>query len=1420
METFKITSFLTNDREQLELIRGHFEQYPDGMTLDDFRGVFSQYFTTGKGRRDNSAWGGQTIRSNLGVRGGVIGEETPFGRPRSVRGSLRRTEGRDSISVKSDLNFGFSAVTLEDAFTTLREGLNASLNFGGKSFRRPLEEQVSGSAVEVLFGKIDTDGDGIITWEDVLQLAVEEATQSITVMTEEMRSYSFSRVSPRMKLIQTIHTLPNHKSLFAVVTRTDPLVLLSKKDFSVVKQFSLKDFDNTYPQHIEYLPLPDVYLACTSQSKTIRGWWNVISNNRMGTLNPLALTDVVRQMRTHHKIFPYSFFTGGSHGSVMHWQVPKQRSIVEMSSVNCYEGLHSRDTGGITDFTLTDEWLLTTGFDHRLLSTNLETGRSILIGRPRETIRFVEYNASYACLPSVSYTNQILLWDVRSSAVTPGAAFGDESVKQHTADIIGLCNAPGLPQVITGDSSGLVKVWDLRMLRCTQTMYADGSVGDETNVDFFYGDQANYQDSEAFAIRAVERDDLRRIRSIGYFGSTQEIVCASSESIYCVRYNHRRDGNAADIETINYACYDVQQGTIILQGPTRTSIWDAVDGFRKRVFDRASLIRGSYRHQEVVTMCMDNSRSRAFFALADGTIELRSSKTFEVLETIEMHDVNAQEMIFSSRHNMLVVITTNGTLSVRYDTESGFSSNPITIVLSSEPLRALTISDEVGLIGCCDNSNLFFVDYKQTKLYVVSISVKKTVRTMCLLGKYPIMAVGCDDGEISLWSTPPAEESYVQLVSFFIGKRTEEEEKTACTPTRSRGGSSKHFSLTTRDSSITVPKTSEESIPYERISASIAMDDRRRTFTDLLQVIAIDDNRKDGLTWLTCDDVSHRLFAGDQKGNVYVYSLCPFLQEFGFQRCSFEKRVRYRLRDAQNDYTVSSYLPLLMNTVSLHKGPINYLTWIPTLSALISCGCDRLVKILNYDGKETGQLYMDRLPPKRVMDDVGYLDHVGDWQQREEDQKHLYSLPPTIASSTVCQNCVKLEEEMNNRRYTADGMSGAECTSPIVLPTLNTRRGVSLVSWGNNEHMGTQLGSFMATSEEESTASSMKNTTTGGTTSLSPSATFPTTTITNVNTNTNITTTTILTPTPTPTTANNNNNNNNNNSSSSNGNSNNNNSNTVIGSPVAINANTMAPVPTTTTSTTTTTRTTTTTTTTTASATVTLVSPTVAPLDSTFPLTSRLVALEEKKQWRPLKEKPREFREREYDPPTRSVSTAADFFMDAGVGAGVRKKLSSVEEVIHTIKWWETARVRSPPPTWKRRTDILTTPVQFGKDSETVQTTATDGLSLFGAGMTRQSGKSPTSTRDSPGRPESVLNLETRNTSLHIGRVIQKKVGKEKRAFCAVKSSEKADEATKSDTDSFLNDMIQSYGKELHRCIRGKKKTKRSLKNISAVENV
>ena len=78
------------------------------------------------------------------------------------------------------------------------------------------------------------------------------------------------------------------------------------------------------------------------------------------------------------------------------------------------------------------------------------------------------YSRPYNVLVSAGFGWEVLLWMVTWTNGEP-FALKDPSAP-HAATVVGVAMVPGTAWVVSADAKGLVKVWDVRTLRCTQTL--------------------------------------------------------------------------------------------------------------------------------------------------------------------------------------------------------------------------------------------------------------------------------------------------------------------------------------------------------------------------------------------------------------------------------------------------------------------------------------------------------------------------------------------------------------------------------------------------------------------------------------------------------------------------------------------------------------------------------------------------------------------------------------------------------------------------------------------------------------------------------------------------------------------------------------------------------------------------------------
>eukprot|EP00796_Vickermania_ingenoplastis_P005334 gene5334-3833_t len=957
-----------------------------------------------------------------------------------------------------------------------------------RSRQRSMEELAGKVVVEPLkaiFNHIDRQNRLIISWDDMVQYLVEESGHRTSSMEETCRTYTFSRKMkgnneveeswlinnaadpigikkllkkqtsnnakkaptnrktawetfappvevPERLLIHFIHGLPGHM-MFAVSTRSTPLALYKKSDLKHFRTLTPEELGNTVPEMVEYLPQPDTILCYSTSDASIRGWTFLLSKNNTTSLTPLKIDGQVQHMRTCTDHFPHSVFVGTTQGNVIRVDVPSLRSGTEMRIVQVFDNLHDPGCGGVVDFVVSETHVFSTSFDHRILSINIQTGNKVVIGNCIESVYLLEYSAMFSLVLGVSYKNELLCWDAKGLAAVPGTAFHHALEKEHFHRIKRLICVKDLPHCLTIDTLGCVKMWDLRMQQCIQTTSVNGTTTDVADPEAVYGMKGKADDSS-------NSYSMHTIVDATYFEELHEMVSCTSDTIYLLQYNLREDVSLCDFDQVNRVFYDVREKPFVLQGSTRISTWDALGGYRKRVVDRALTYSIPPAKRDIAALCVDDVGSRIFISVSTSEIEVHDTKNMNVpLEVISTSSV-LTDMIYSNFYKLLAGVTPDGTLFLRNEEERIPSTFGMRI--SSTGLYSLTISEELGLLACCDEKgHLFLHDIKKVENPSQVCRVDRRVLCCKLLGSSPILASGHDGGDICLWSCPPIAEVFLQLVVFNAFTRLRSTEEIRFFPVVRNGDGGGHAMnfLGTPSASMT-SLSGKPDAQWTRRSLILP-----RSFEDLVnnneqrKEYINERNKKnsatripDGyeVTTLAYDNDSHRLFCAESTGNVSFFCLCGFFQWFQIKPVTFETRNMYFL----DHWGIGApeCVPRYITTVHPHsKEGILTIRWISFESVLITSGVDRKVCLFDADGNECGVLSKARLPQRDTLEDSRSSLYSSFNQFRATDLP-VYRLPHCTARRNLrkemrskdtdlyCRHPIDFRSEENNLNLPED----------------------------------------------------------------------------------------------------------------------------------------------------------------------------------------------------------------------------------------------------------------------------------------------------------------------------------------------------------------------------------------------------------------
>lgn len=105
-----------------------------------------------------------------------------------------------------------------------------------------------------------------------------------------------------------------------------------------------------------------------------------------------------------------------------------------------------------------------------LNNTNIGFSSFKTLSGHQSAVAFLDYAAEYRYLVSGGLDRSIKIWNPFMSGTIA-------TLVGHRQPLVGVEAVPGTPDILSTDSSGQVKVWDIRMFRCRQTLSYEKVVG-------------------------------------------------------------------------------------------------------------------------------------------------------------------------------------------------------------------------------------------------------------------------------------------------------------------------------------------------------------------------------------------------------------------------------------------------------------------------------------------------------------------------------------------------------------------------------------------------------------------------------------------------------------------------------------------------------------------------------------------------------------------------------------------------------------------------------------------------------------------------------------------------------------------------------------------------------------------------------
>ncbi len=233
-------------------------------------------------------------------------------------------------------------------------------------------------------------------------------------------------------------------------------------------------------------------------------------------------------------------------------------SVLDIDAANVFshEKLHALL---IADMLIADDLLFTASVDPVSAVKCVDLNRNVVkyaIKDHSQGATLLGHNSRTQQLFSVGFDTTILAHAVAMPKVKPFRL--TDSTRPHRGRITSLQVVAGTPQVISADSEGLIKVWDIRMNHCVQNLTP----------------RADDVDCEGF---------LHGITGMAYLESTKRLVACGRELI-TYNYDAATNPHLADDKPAHFMMYNAGTHTMLTIHDRTAKLWEASTGMLRSWF--------------------------------------------------------------------------------------------------------------------------------------------------------------------------------------------------------------------------------------------------------------------------------------------------------------------------------------------------------------------------------------------------------------------------------------------------------------------------------------------------------------------------------------------------------------------------------------------------------------------------------------------------------------------------------------------------------------------------------------------------------------------------------------------------------------------------------------------------------------------
>ncbi|CAK9106612.1 Uncharacterized WD repeat-containing protein alr2800 [Durusdinium trenchii] len=596
----------------------------------------------------------------------AVGAARARTRARDVR--QRGAEGKDDEgeegAAESELDIMMlldidKVPALRDEFEEKEEGLTLSefVYVMMKYLKRSeLDEADLVADLTELFARIDVNGDGTMEWDEFTSHIVETGQVDRENEPNSIQQYFASPWEDQVKHVGMIERASFFESSGRLATceaNSGCLQLYNPKTLELERSVKLKAGN---PICATYLTGKSQFaVAATDLNISVFDDQNYRLVNRFGTDTSQSCLEWSREASV--------LYSAGVNGVVHCWDAGKGEET------HCMGGILNNGSYYLVEHSHTDmvldllqirslESIVSASMDRTIKLWDVHTGKhkKTLEGHDKG-VRSMAYSTEYRFLVSAGFDYDALVWN-------PYVEHLILRLSGHSAPLCKVEIIPDSPQIITADTTGTFKVWDIRNFGCVQTFTPEAS---ETVRDF------------------VSLTPHKTLLAVG-------------RRMNLFEYETQKNPDLTDDQPPFRAQYNSTTMTIITASGRDVKIWDARKGTLVKTF------RGLNDGHELSSFCLDDRERKLILGDHQGHIRIYDYANGSEMKALaypkRAHRSEVSHLIYCNKHKMVISCAWDDSILIHdeMDPEEGIMLRKIQGGHQAD-ITAMTYSQKLSLIA-------------------------------------------------------------------------------------------------------------------------------------------------------------------------------------------------------------------------------------------------------------------------------------------------------------------------------------------------------------------------------------------------------------------------------------------------------------------------------------------------------------------------------------------------------------------------------------------------------------------------------------------------------------------------------------------------------------------------------------------------